>query len=130
MQTKDWQGKHLDKDILFPGNKIYSPATCCFVSQIVNSFFADSGAIRGNFKIGVCFDKQRGKFTATCGNPITRKREMLGRYSSEDEAYGAWLSMKMSHAESLAATIDDELISEAVKTFYHKTTAKLVKVNG
>lgn len=29
-------GWHLDKDILFKGNKIYSPETCCFVPHEVN----------------------------------------------------------------------------------------------
>ena len=33
------QGWQLDKDILFKGNKIYSPETCCFVPQEINSLF-------------------------------------------------------------------------------------------
>ena len=30
MVTKDWQDNHLDKDILFEGDKVYSPETCVF----------------------------------------------------------------------------------------------------
>lgn len=40
METQDWEGNALDKDILFYGNKIYSPKTCVFVNQMTNSFFA------------------------------------------------------------------------------------------
>lgn len=33
------KGYHLDKDILYPGNKIYSPMTCCLVPMEINSLF-------------------------------------------------------------------------------------------
>lgn len=32
-------GMQLDKDIIVPGNKVYSPETCCFVPQEVNKLF-------------------------------------------------------------------------------------------
>ncbi len=34
------KGTQLDKDIKFPGNKVYSPETCIFVTNQVNSEFA------------------------------------------------------------------------------------------
>ena len=42
---KEWFDKHyvegwaLDKDILVKGNKVYSPETCCFVPQEINTMF-------------------------------------------------------------------------------------------
>ena len=37
MEKKDWEGKHLDKDILIPGNKEYSPDACLFVRNLINT---------------------------------------------------------------------------------------------
>lgn len=37
---QDWQ---LDKDILFEGNKVYSPETCCFVPREINIMINGSG---------------------------------------------------------------------------------------
>ena len=36
MMAQDWEGRELDKDIKFDGNKVYSPETCLFVSQKEN----------------------------------------------------------------------------------------------
>lgn len=47
------QRMHLDKDILVKMNKTYSPQTCIFVPQIINSLFITSKAIRGEYPIGV-----------------------------------------------------------------------------
>ena len=40
MLTQDWQGKQIDKDIKFKGNKIYSPETCMFVTNKENTIEA------------------------------------------------------------------------------------------
>ena len=56
METQDWEGKELDKDILFPGNKVYGPATCVFVDKRVNTFSTECNASRGKYLIGVSWD--------------------------------------------------------------------------
>lgn len=38
---------HLDKDILFPGNKMYSPSTCLLVPQRLNVLFMNKSNNRG-----------------------------------------------------------------------------------
>ena len=64
MMTQDWHGKQLDKDILFTGNKIYSPDTCVFVSSRINTFLLGCEKGRGEFPIGVHWDTRREVFVA------------------------------------------------------------------
>jgi len=75
MQTQPWEGKHLDKDILFPGNKVYGPYTCVFVDQKVNMFLTDSGATRGQYPIGVYYHKESRKFSSVCSSVTTGKQK-------------------------------------------------------
>ena len=51
----------LDKDILFKGNKVYSPETCCFVPHAINTLFLNGKKNRGDLPLGVHFDKSKGR---------------------------------------------------------------------
>ena len=118
MMTQDWQDKHLDKDILFEGNKVYSPETCVFVTQAVNKFTCDSGASRGELLIGVHWDKGKNKFRSRCSNPFTKKREHLGLFTCEQEAHNAWLKRKLELAYELSAIQEDPRVAEALINRY------------
>jgi len=118
MQAQCCEGSHLDKDLLVPGNKVYSPESCVFVSRQVNNFFLDRGNDRGDYKIGVDWHKQSGKFKARCNNPITGSREYLGLFESEEVAHQAWLSKKLEHAYALAATQTDPRVAKALIARY------------
>jgi hypothetical protein len=114
METQDWEDKQLDKDILFPGNKHYSPETCVFVSKTVNSFMIGTDVSRGEYLMGVYFYKQTGKFKAQCNDPFTHKRQALGYFTSEEDAHKAWLAKKLEHAYNLAALQSDERVAKAL----------------
>ena len=43
MNCTDISNRQLDKDVLVPGNKVYSPETCHFVSREVNCMFRSNG---------------------------------------------------------------------------------------
>ena len=114
MEKHDWEGKHLDKDLLFEGNKVYSSETCVFVSPMVNSFTIDGGAARGEFKVGVAWHKQVEKFQSQCKNPFTNKNEYLGLFTTEIEAHKAWAKRKLELAHELAATQTDQRVAKAL----------------
>jgi len=62
MMAQDWNNKHLDKDIINPGNKIYSPKNCVFVSTHVNALLTDHRSARGDFLQGVSYCKTSKMF--------------------------------------------------------------------
>lgn len=118
MISQDWVGNHLDKDLLIEGNEVYSPETCVFVTQTVNSFTTDRSAARGEFLIGVSWHKSAGKFQSKCSNPFTKKEEYLGYFAHEQEAHEAWLKRKLELAYELAAIQTDSRVAESLINRY------------
>lgn len=114
MQCQDWEGKQLDKDLLFEGNKVYSAETCVFVTQMVNSFTIDCGSARGEWLIGVYWNKEKNKFMSRCRNPFTKKQEYLGYFTSELESHQAWVKRKLELAYELAPIQTDERVAKAL----------------
>lgn len=123
MIEQDWQGKHLDKDILKPGNKVYGPDTCAFIPHIVNTFTNSLNKSRGASPIGTCFSKQRGKFLAKCRNPFTNMPENLGFFDCPNEAHEEWRKRKHELACQLADSgyVTDERVAAALKSRYEKS---------
>lgn len=121
MEQQDWEGKHLDKDLLVSGNKIYSPDTCCFISQSLNNFIVESKKLRGKWPIGVCWDKQHGRFRALCRNPFTKKLTFLGLFSAAEDAHFAWLECKAKWANELANGESNEKVANALRARYSPT---------
>ena len=118
MEQQDWHGKSLDKDIIAPGSKLYSPETCAFVLQATNLFVIASDASRGEYPTGVSLCKPTGKYRAKCGNPFTGKQEHLGLFSTPEDAHEAWRRRKHELAQLVAATESDMRVVEALKKRY------------
>ena len=118
MEQQDWHGKCLDKDIIAPGSKLYSPETCAFVLKATNSFVVASDAIRGDYPIGVALFKHTGKYQAYCQNPFIGKQEYLGYFSTPQEAHEAWRKRKHELAQLVAARESDIRVVEALKKRY------------
>jgi len=102
-QVDGWQ---IDKDLVGDG-KLYSPDTCIFVPAWLNSFTTDSGASRGEWPIGVCYQKGRGRFQALCRNPASKKQEHLGYFGTPYEAHLAWRTRKLELALELKPKMDE-----------------------
>ena len=114
MECQDFEGKHLDKDLLFEGNKVYSWETCVFVTSMVNLFTIDRGNDRGEWPLGVCWHKVAGKFVSRCNNPFTKKSEHLGYFTCQLEAHQSWLKRKLVLARLLAAEQTDKRVAKAL----------------
>lgn len=114
MIGQDWEGMHLEKDLLVFGNKVYSPETCVFVTGQVNGFLVESSKRRGDLPLGVVYKKSTGKFLSQCSNPLTGTSEHLGYFYCEFEAHKAWLAKKLEHAYALAAIQTDQRVAIAL----------------
>jgi hypothetical protein len=105
MEAQDWEGKHLDKDIIVPGNKVYSPDTCVFVPPALNALLTDRAAARGECPIGVSWSKSRKKFSAHI--TIDGRRKHLGRFTCPHEAHMTWRKAKVRLIRDAAREQDD-----------------------
>lgn len=82
----------IEKDILFKGNKIYSPQTCVVAPREINMLFVKNGSRRGTLPIGVSFDKNAGKYTANCS--VFGEAKYLGSYEDVESAFYAYKECK------------------------------------
>ena len=99
-----WQ---LDKDLLFVGNKTYSETACVFVPNEINLFFTDCGKARGECPVGVSFNKQAGKFMASCA--VNGKRQHLGYFNTPQEAFAVYKHFKEDLCKQLALKWQSEI---------------------
>lgn len=110
--AQQWEGMQLDKDIIIAGNKIYSPATCAFVSGETNLFLNDHGRAQGEWPVGVVYSKQKRKFRAKI--KLGGGTKHLGYYNTPEEAHQSWRLAKFEIALALADKQQDPRVSEAL----------------
>lgn len=98
MEKQDWRGKELDKDILVPGNRVYSPETCLFVTRQINSLL--NVREPSPFPQGVYFDVSSGKFRAEF--TANGKKTYIGVFRTPREAGIAYKRAKAKHITKVA----------------------------
>lgn len=118
MEMQAWENKEIDKDILEPGNKIYSQEMCVFIPGALNMFTTDRAANRGDHPLGVSWCRRSKKFLAKCKNPFTLKEDGLGYFDCPDLAHEAWRAKKHSHALRYAEIQTDQRIACALRIRY------------
>ena len=91
----------LDKDLLIKGNKVYSENVCVFLPQEINSLLVKCTASRGEYLIGVYWDKTKKAFKAQV-NKNKGKQEHLGFFKTEIEAFNAYKQAKESFIKEQA----------------------------
>lgn len=99
LRDGDGRWYELDKDLLRPGNKVYSPELCLFVPKRINNLFIDSGAIRGEYPTGVSLCKGRDKYQASCQDQTGRFSGYIGKFNTPEEAHIAYLARKLDIVE-------------------------------
>ena len=95
---------HLDKDILVKHNKIYSPETCIFVPDRINTLFVKCDNARGDSPVGTSL--KNGKYQVNCSliNPKTGKSrfEYLGLYDTQEKGFEVYKYYKEKNIKEVA----------------------------
>lgn len=107
------QRMELDKDILIKGNKVYSPSTCVFVPQHINSLFTKCDKNRGNLPIGVSYSKTRNKFQSQCRifdiETKESKQKHLGYNIDKISAFNIYKQEKEKNVKKVANHYKNEI---------------------
>lgn len=114
MQSQDWGGKALDKDLLIQGNKHYGPDTCIFVPIALNGLLALRANDRGEYPLGVTRSISNGHtyFTARCS--FYGKQKTIGNYKTPEEASIAYKAAKLRYIQELAVAEKNPKIRDAL----------------
>lgn len=112
MERQDWEGKHLDKDLLIRGNKVYSPEACCFVSGEVNNFITLQDAKRGDLPLGCSYNSMARRYQ------VNIKNTYVGLFDTPEEAHKAYVTEKIKIAGILASKEKDTRIADALLRYF------------
>lgn len=94
------EGFVLDKDIILKGNKIYSEENCCFVPQQINNLLCLSNRKRGEYPIGVGFDKTKRRYTTNIS--IDGKLHGFKNSDTPEEAFEIYKTAKEQYVKTIA----------------------------
>ena len=120
---------HLDKDILYKGNKIYSPENCCFIPYRINLLFTKSDKTRGEYPIGITYDKRSDKIMVQCNTHENNKSKKvhLGSFplNRPFQAFYAYKTFKENYIKQVA----DEYKNLIPKKLYEALYKYKVEIN-
>ena len=110
----------LDKDILYKGNKIYSPETCLFVPERINKLFIRNYRQRNDLPIGVHYRKDIGKYIARCNvsENGAEKRVYLGEFKTPIEAFNVYKKYKEGYIKIIADQYKNRIPEKVYKALY------------
>ena len=116
----DVTGKQLDKDIISPGNKVYGPDTCFFVSSQLNSFFTKRQNDRGKYPIGVYIDHNNIQRPFKCQVSIGTGKRWQQCHDTPEEAHQAFIKIKKEVLlEKFILPETDQRLKQALYNVYN-----------
>lgn len=133
MKKQDFTDRELDKDLLIPNNKEYSPSSCLFLPKEVNNFIVSPSSCKNKLPLGVSINK--GLISANIS--AENKTRYLGSFASIELAVEAYTSAKKALCLSLANKQTDLKIKAALlrltqteKPTYNIPENKMIKITS
>lgn len=114
METQDWPGKHLDKDLLILGNKHYGPDTCLFINANINNLLVLRANHRGNLPLGVSKTRIKGHEYIVASCSLYGKQTRLGYFKTVEEAAEKYREVKLQYIADLAKNEKDPRVRQAL----------------
>ena len=110
----------LDKDILIKGNKVYSPNTCIFVPQFINTLFVKNQNVRGELPIGVSYHKANKKYQAQLSvfKDGKKTQKYLGSFDTANEAFEVYKQAKEEYIKEVADEYKDKIPAKLYEAMY------------
>lgn len=106
------KGGVVDKDLLFLGNKVYSPTTCCYIPQAINALFSMKSDTKG-------FYLKKGKYSVSVN--IDGVRKYIGSYDDEDSAKIVYFQTKLAEVKKIILRYQDKIHPALFYKLYHGT---------
>jgi len=111
----------LDKDILDPLNRIYSPEFCSLVPRLINQMFRDTRSQRGRLPIGVKEGPRRKGFTARLSR--YGRQVHLGTFGDVFSAFEAYKKAFSAYCSEVAdkyeGMVDSRVIDRLRSCYRH-----------
>ena len=106
------EGWQIDKDLLFPRNKIYSAETCLFLPLAINSLFTLRHNDRGELPLGVHYHTANKRYRAGCKNGNGKRLEK--EFGNPTDAHFWYLEKKITVIDSYLIEDYNERIKQGL----------------
>lgn len=100
-------GYHLDKDLLLPNNRLYSPDLCCFVPRELNVLMTSRASARGAYPQGVSWHKRDEIYHSQI--TVDGKKVHLGYFDCPNEAHQVYKAAKEANVKRMALEWQDRI---------------------
>jgi hypothetical protein len=108
LPLKAWKTSFdIDKDILFKGNKYYSPDNVSLVPMVINKLFISSIKSKRDLPLGVWWDKEKKKYRSEMN--FMGKSIKLGTFDTVEEAFARYKVYKEDFIKDMAEQYKDKI---------------------
>ena len=117
MSKQEWEGKHLDKDLILQGNKQYGKESCVFISQELNTFLQHGVKSKNNdLPTGVNRGKSKSEtYTSRIGVGKSGIYKHLGTFLTIEDARKAYVNKRNSIIRGFIENESNPLIQGALR---------------